>query len=75
VVRPVDAPTPSTGAYERTAANDEPPTPNPESRIPADEIPTPESEFMIARGESAPPRPTEEPATPAEPRIEKYRER
>jgi hypothetical protein len=30
---------------------------------------------MIARGESAQPRPAEEEATQAEPRIEKYRER
>jgi ferritin-like metal-binding protein YciE len=78
-VRPVDAPPPSTGAYERTASRDSGlgtrdsnPTgaTNPESRIP-----NPENELMIARGESAQPRPAEEEATPTEPRIEKYRER
>ena len=78
-VRPVEAPTPSTGAYERTASRDSGlgtrdsnPTgaTNPESRIP-----NPESELAIARGESELPRPSEEQPTPAEPRIEKYRER
>ena len=78
-VRPVEAPAPSTGADERTASRDSglgtrdsSPTSatNPESRIPS-----PESELMIARGESEPPRPSEEQAKAAEPRIEKYRER
>jgi len=78
-VRPVEAPTPSTGAYERTASRDSglgtrdsspASATNPEFRAP-----NPESESMIARGESEPPRPSEEQAKPAEPRIEKYRER
>ena len=78
-VRPVAAPEPETGAYERTAGRDSgfgtrdsnpADTTNPESRTPS-----PESELMIARGESEPPRPSEEPAKPAEPRIERYRER
>jgi ferritin-like metal-binding protein YciE len=77
-VRPVEAPTPSTGAHERTTSRDSGlgtrdsnPTgaTNPESR------PNPESELAIARGESELPRPSEEQPTPAEPRIEKYRER
>jgi ferritin-like metal-binding protein YciE len=78
-VRPVEAPTPSAGAYERTASRDSGlgtrdsnPTgaTNPESRIPS-----PESELAIARGESELPRRSEDQPTPAEPRIEKYRER
>ena len=78
-VRPVEDPTPSTGAYERTASRDSDlgtrdsnPTgaTNPESRAP-----DPESDLMVARGESESPRPSEELAEPAEPRIEKYRER
>jgi len=78
-VRPVAAPAPETGAYERTAS------PNPESPIPE-----PESELMIARAEPEErsdaatrhvpdsgdinPRATEEPKT-TEPRIERYRDR
>jgi len=53
----------------------EAPIPSTGARRPAPEIPTPETELMIARGESELPRPSEEQPTPAEPRIEKYRER
>jgi ferritin-like metal-binding protein YciE len=78
-VRPVEAPTPSTGAYERTASPDSaletrdsnpPSATSPESRVP-----DAGSELMIARGETEPSRPSEEQAKPAQPRIEKYRER
>jgi hypothetical protein len=78
-VRPVEAPTPATGAYEQTASRDSGlgsrdwnPT---GASSPASPVPNPESELTIARGESAPPRPSEEQAKPTEPRIEKYRER
>jgi hypothetical protein len=53
----------------------EAPIPSTGARRPAPEIPTPETELMIARGESELPRPSEEQPTPAEPRLEKYRER
>ena len=53
----------------------EAPIPSTGARRPAPAIPTPETELMIARGESEMPRPSEEQPMPAEPRIEKYRER
>jgi ferritin-like metal-binding protein YciE len=53
----------------------EAPIPSTGTRRPAPEIPIPETELMIGRGESELPRPSEEQPTPAEPRIEKYRER
>src|SRR6266581_6593710 len=70
VARPVEAPTPSTGAYERTASRDwglgtrdsnPASATNPESRAL-----NPESDLIIARDESEPPRPSEEQAKPAE---------
>ena len=75
-VRPVEPPTPDTGAYEQTADRDSgfgtrdstsATATNPESRAP-----DPESELMIARGEAEGERRASD---SHEPRIEQYRER